>query len=121
MVAAARMPLMVTGGIHRREVAERVVASGISLVGMASALALEPGLPKRWQRTEDVNPQLRPITWKHKMLAAQAYMSSIKYQMRAISLGKAANPNVSPLRALLVERLDVVKRARQYRRWMAAG
>jgi 2,4-dienoyl-CoA reductase-like NADH-dependent reductase (Old Yellow Enzyme family) len=120
MVAAARMPLMVTGGIRRREVAESVLASGISVVGMASALALEPSLPKRWQRTEDVNPQLRPITWKYKTLAAQAYMSSIKYQLRAVSLGKVTKPNVSPLRALIVERLDAVKRARQYRRWMAA-
>jgi 2,4-dienoyl-CoA reductase-like NADH-dependent reductase (Old Yellow Enzyme family) len=120
MVAAARMPLMVTGGIRRREVAELVLASGVSMVGMASALALEPSLPRRWRRTEDVNPKLRPITWSHKMLAARAYMASIKYQMRAISLGKSTNPNVSPLRALIIERLDVATRSRQYRRWMKA-
>ena len=121
VVAAARMPLMVTGGIRRREVAQRVLAGGVSMVGMASALAIEPGLPKRWRQTEDVNPGLRPITWRHKVLAARAYMASIKYQMRATSLGKMTNPNVSPLLALIIERLDVAKRARQYRRWMAAN
>jgi hypothetical protein len=28
---------------------------------------------------------------------------------------------VSPLLALIIERLDVAKRGRQYRQWMAAG
>lgn len=121
MIAAARMPLMLTGGICRKEVAERVLASGISVVGMASALAVEPGLPERWQRSEAVNPELRPIYWRHKMLAARAHMARIKYQMRAISLGRATNPNVSPLRAFLIERLDVARRARSYRRWMAGA
>jgi 2,4-dienoyl-CoA reductase-like NADH-dependent reductase (Old Yellow Enzyme family) len=121
MVPMAHMPLMVTGGIHRRETAECVLASGISVVGMASALAIEPSLPRRWQRNEAVSPKLSPIKWRHKLLAARAYMASIKYQMRATSRGKPTNPNVSPLLALMMERLDVAKRARQYRRWIAAG
>ena len=48
-------------------------------------------------------------------------MASIKYQMRAISRAKPTNPNVSPLLALMMERPDVAKRARQYRRWIAAS
>ncbi|MCY1501431.1 NADPH dehydrogenase [compost metagenome] len=119
MVSSARMPLMVTGGIYRREVAERVVAGGIAMAGMASAMAIDPHLPGRWQRAQDVSATLRPIRWKHKLLAARAYMASIKYQMRAVSLGRSPNPNVSPLRALIMERLDVARRTRQYRKWMA--
>lgn len=121
MVSSARMPLMVTGGIHRREVAERVLAGGMAMVGMASALALAPRLPLSWQRVQEVEAQLPPIRWKHKLLAARAYMASIKYQMRAISLGRSPKPSVSPLLALVLERLDVARRTRQYRKWMARG
>jgi hypothetical protein len=64
--------------------------------------------------------KLRPITWRHKLLAARAYMASIKYQMRAISLGRMTNPGVSPLLAFIIERIDVTRRSAQYRKWMAA-
>jgi 2,4-dienoyl-CoA reductase-like NADH-dependent reductase (Old Yellow Enzyme family) len=36
------LPLMLTGGITRRESAEQVLASGVSLVGIASAMAITP-------------------------------------------------------------------------------
>ena len=45
----ATIPLMVTGGVRRREVAERVVNSGIALVGIATAMAIVPGLPQYWR------------------------------------------------------------------------
>lgn len=48
MLSTARMPLMVTGGIRRIEIVEDVLASGISIAGMGSALAIEPRLPALW-------------------------------------------------------------------------
>lgn len=120
MLSTARMPLMVTGGIHRIEIVERVLASSISMAGMASALAIEPRLPALWRQGKFAEAKLRPITWRHKLLAARAYMASIKYQMRATSLGRMTNPNVWPLLAFVIERLDVNRRSAQYRRWIAA-
>ena len=120
MLSTARMPLMVTGGIRRFEVVERALASGISIVGMGSALAIEPRLPDLWSRGKYTEAELRPIAWRHKLLAAQAYMASIKYQMRAISLGRTTRPNVSPLLALVIEQTSVMRGAAQYRKWMAA-
>jgi 2,4-dienoyl-CoA reductase-like NADH-dependent reductase (Old Yellow Enzyme family) len=119
MLSTARMPLMVTGGIRRIEIVERVLASGISMAGLASALAIEPRLPALWRQGEYAEAKLRPITWRHKLLAARAYMASIKYQMRALSLGRVTNPNVWPLLAFVMERLDVNRRSAQYRKWMA--
>src|SRR5246500_5022081 len=120
MLSTARMPLMVTGGIRRIEVVERVLAGGIAMVGMGSALAIEPRLPALWRQGKYAEGKLRPITWRHKLLAARAYMASIKYQMRALSLGRRTNPNVWPLLAFVIERLDVSRRSGQYRRWMSA-
>jgi 2,4-dienoyl-CoA reductase-like NADH-dependent reductase (Old Yellow Enzyme family) len=120
MLSIARMPLMVTGGIRRIEIVERVLASGIAIAGMGSALAIEPRLPALWSQGKHMEAKLRPITWRHKLLAARAYMASIKYQMRAISLGRMTNPNISPLLAFIIERIDVKRRSAQYRKWMAA-
>ena len=45
LAAVARMPLMTTGGIRRKAVAEQVLAGGVAVAGMATALALAPDLP----------------------------------------------------------------------------
>ena len=43
LAAVAAMPVMTTGGIRRRAVAEQVLASGVAMVGVATALAARPG------------------------------------------------------------------------------
>ena len=45
LAAVATMPVMTTGGIRRRAVAEQVLASGVAMVGVATALAHAPELP----------------------------------------------------------------------------
>jgi len=55
MMAVATMPLMVTGGIRRKSVAESVVASGVALVGIATALAIDPALPNAWRARKTSN------------------------------------------------------------------
>jgi 2,4-dienoyl-CoA reductase-like NADH-dependent reductase (Old Yellow Enzyme family) len=116
----ARMPVMVTGGIRRRAVAEQVVASGVAMAGIATALAVNPQLPHEWREGRDSQSRLRPITWKNKVLASLGYMAMVKFQLRQLSRGRLPQPNVSPLRALLLERWLSARRTRQYRRWMAA-
>ncbi len=114
----ARMPVMVTGGIRRRQVAERVIQSGVDMVGIGTALAIDPHLPAKWRMDVDSAPQLQPITWKNKPLASLANMAAVRYQMRRIGSGKATNANVSPLRALVEQQTATLWRTRQYRRWI---
>ncbi|WP_332824907.1 NADH:flavin oxidoreductase/NADH oxidase family protein [Ramlibacter sp.] len=120
IAGVAKMPLMVTGGIRRRAVVEQVLGSGVAMAGIATALAVNPQLPREWRAGHDSQPQLAPIRWKNKVLASLAYMAMVKFQLRQLSRGHAPQPNVSPLRALLLERLNSARRTRQYRRWMAA-
>lgn len=47
--AIAKMPIMVTGGIRRKVIAEQVLQSGVAMVGMGTALAIQPDLPNRWK------------------------------------------------------------------------
>ncbi|WP_448632420.1 MULTISPECIES: NADH:flavin oxidoreductase/NADH oxidase family protein [Pseudomonas fluorescens group] len=114
----ARMPVMVTGGVRRRPVAESVVASGVDMVGIGTALAIDPGLPRDWRQGKDSAPQLPPITWKNKAFAALANMAVVKFQLSKLSRDKQPDPTVSPLRALILQQFAVLWRTRQYRRWV---
>ena len=116
----ARMPLMVTGGIRRREVAETVIESGVAMAGIATALAIEPNLPRNWKLGKNDAPALKPITWKNKPVASSAHMAAVRYQLVRLSHRRRTAPNVSPVWALLTAQISAKRSARQYRRWMAA-
>lgn len=118
--AVAKMPVMVTGGIRRRAVAEEVIASQVDMVGIGTALAIEPDLPRQWRDARNVVPELPAITWKNKVLASVANMAVVKFQLRRLSQGKASRPAVSPLRALVVQQISAALRARRYRQWVDA-
>lgn len=116
----ARMPLMVTGGVRRLAVAQTVVESGVAVVGMATALALNPALPREWFQGDYAEPQLPPVRWKNKPLVALANMALVKYQLRRMGGNKRPNPSVSPLWALLLQQADSMLRAKKYRKWIAS-
>jgi len=111
---------MVTGGIRRREVAEQVLDSGVAMVGIATALAIEPDLPHHWQQGRDQVPTLRNINWRSKPLAASAHMAAVKYQLGRLSRRQPTAPGVSPVWALLLAQAAAKCRTRRYRRWISA-
>ena len=115
----AAMPVMVTGGIRRLPVAQAVVDAGVDLVGMATALAIEPDLPRQWRAGEHSAPALPPITWKNKPLASLANMATVRFQLHRLGKGKAPHAAVSPLRALVLQQLGDAARVRRYRQWVA--
>lgn len=115
----ATMPVMVTGGVRRREVAESVVDSGVDMVGIGTALAIDPHLPRDWQAGKPSAPALQPIGWKNKTLASLANMATVKFQLTRLSQGKRTDPAVSPLRALVQQQLCDAVRVRRYQRWIA--
>jgi 2,4-dienoyl-CoA reductase-like NADH-dependent reductase (Old Yellow Enzyme family) len=119
IAAVATMPLMVTGGIRRRAVAEAVIESGVAMAGIATALAIEPGLPRAWKMGRDDAPTLKPIEWKNKPVASSAHMAAVRYQLVRLGRNRRTNPRVSPVWALLTSQFDAKRNARAYRRWMA--
>ncbi|MYM37871.1 NADH:flavin oxidoreductase/NADH oxidase family protein [Duganella qianjiadongensis] len=118
LAQVAAMPLMVTGGIRRLPVVEQVLASGVALAGMATALAIAPDLPRRWRDYPAEHPQLRPVTWQDKVMASAAHMAMVKHQLRRLSRGKRSAPDVSPLYALIAQQLTGKLQNRRYRQRM---
>ncbi|MES2261697.1 MAG: NADH:flavin oxidoreductase/NADH oxidase family protein [Pseudomonadota bacterium] len=119
IATVAEMPMMVTGGIRRYQIVEEVLSSGIDMVGMGTALALNPKLPEAWRSDQAATAVLRAVGWKNKVMAAAAHMAMVKYQLRRLSRGKSAKPNVLPVFALLAQQLEARIQNKNYRRRMS--
>lgn len=120
LVRSSPLPLMLTGGISRRETAERVLDSGVALIGMGTALAVTPDLPDRWREGREADRQMRPVTWSDKALASAASMAQVRHQMRRIARGSNPRPGTHPAFALISETRRQRKALRRYRAWLPA-
>jgi 2,4-dienoyl-CoA reductase-like NADH-dependent reductase (Old Yellow Enzyme family) len=114
------LPLMLTGGITRRKTAEQVLASGVELVGMATAVAITPDLPDRWRRGREASERHRPISWSDKTLASAASMALVRHQMRRITRGRHPTGRTHPVHALVCDHRAQRRALRRYRAWLEA-
>ncbi|MYR45905.1 NADH:flavin oxidoreductase/NADH oxidase family protein [Streptomyces sp. SID5910] len=119
LVTTSPLPLMLTGGITKRATAERVLASGVAVVGMGTALAVTPDLPVRWSRGREADRQMRPVNWADKALASAASMAQVRHQMRRLARGSSPRPGTHPAIALISERRRQRTALRGYRAWLS--
>ena len=112
------LPLMLTGGITRRETAEQVLAGGVAVIGMGTALAVTPDLARQWREGGPPARQLRPVTWPDKTLAAAASMAMVRHQMRRITRGHEPTTGTRPVHALARDHLAQRRALRRYRSWL---
>jgi len=117
LAAVARMPVMTTGGIRRRAVAEQVLASGVAMVGVATALALRPELPNAWFAGKELDVTPVPVTWKDKGMAGLANMALVKRRLRAVAAGQGAPRAYSPLFTLIADQMRTKGLVKRYRQW----
>jgi hypothetical protein len=100
-------------------VAEQVLASGVALVGLATALAYAPDLPKRWQR-EEAEASPPAIDWKDKAIAALATMATTRRQLHRMGAGRAPKQQPSARLSLLLDRAKMRRMTKRYRAWRSA-
>jgi 2,4-dienoyl-CoA reductase-like NADH-dependent reductase (Old Yellow Enzyme family) len=112
------LPLMLTGGITRRETADAVLARGVALIGMATAMAVTPDLPNRWRAGLEAAERLEPVTWSDKTLASAASMSLARHQMRRITRGQDPTGKTHPLYALVCDQRTHRRALGRYRAWL---
>ncbi|MGY0387118.1 NADH:flavin oxidoreductase/NADH oxidase family protein [Nocardioides sp. WG-D5] len=112
------LPLMLTGGIVRRPVAEEVLAGGVDLVGMGSALAVDPDLPNRWRHDADARVDLAPVRIEDKAVASAASMARVRQQLRRLGAGRRTRPALDPKLALAKETFLQRRALRRYRTWL---
>jgi 2,4-dienoyl-CoA reductase-like NADH-dependent reductase (Old Yellow Enzyme family) len=112
------LPLMLTGGITRRETAEQVLARGVTLVGMASAMTIAPDLASRWLEGREPTEQLAPVRWSDKTLASAAGMALARHQMRRITRGKEPTGRTRPMHAFVCDQRAQRRALGRYRAWL---
>lgn len=119
LAATSPIPLMLTGGISRRDTAEQVLASNVAVIGMGTALASTPDLPDRWRLNSEATARLKPVNWSDKALASLASMAQVRYQMRRIARGKNPTPR-GPVLSLLADQRQQRRALRRYSRWLGS-
>ncbi|MCD0446576.1 hypothetical protein LO763_23440 [Glycomyces sp. A-F 0318] len=119
LVDETAAPLMLTGGIRRREIAERVVERGFALAGVATALAQRPDVPLRWLAGEDAPVEPPCSLIRSKPVRAAAVQAAITGRLQSIGGGRDTPPR-PPAVALLVDRYRRSRHLARYRRDRAA-
>jgi len=117
LAAVATMPVMTTGGIRRRAVAEQVLASGVAMVGIATALAQVPDLPAAWFAGREVDAPVQQVAWKDKGMSGLAGMALVKRRLRAVAAGQGAARAYSALWTLVIDQLRTKRLTTRYRQW----
>jgi 2,4-dienoyl-CoA reductase-like NADH-dependent reductase (Old Yellow Enzyme family) len=118
LAQASPLPLMLTGGITRRQTAETVLASGVAVVGMGTAIAVTPDLAERWSAGREATERLAPVAWSDKTLASAASMALVRHQMRRITRGKHPTGRTHPVHALVCDQRAQRRALGRYRAWL---
>lgn len=113
----AEIPIMTTGGIRRREVAEKVLAEGVSVVGIATALAMDPALPQSWRAGRSKDGVSPVIKFKDKTLHGLATIAVAVRQMHRMGAGRQPLAHPGALFSLIRDQLRNMLLARRYRSW----
>lgn len=114
----AKMPIMTTGGIRRKEVAEQVLSEGVAVVGMASTLAMDPYLPLAWRNGVQKDGTLPNIKIKDKMIAGFAHLLVIQLQLHRMGIGKAPLAHVNPIFTIIRDQIRTRYLSRRYKMWI---
>ena len=119
LAAVAKMPLMTTGGIRRMAVAEQVIASGVAIAGMATALALVPDMPAQWRAGTHPRAETAPVRWKDKTMVALAATALVKRRLWALGAGRSKRRAYSPLVSTILVLAKTRRLTLRYRQWRA--
>ncbi|QFY09964.1 2,4-dienoyl-CoA reductase [Nonomuraea phyllanthi] len=120
VVAASPIPIMLTGGIRTVEGAREVLRAGVAVVGVATALAQRPTLPRDWSRGRPGPEPLPASSATDKATVSAAKQAAVRWILRRTAARGVAPETTDPDAAL---RLDARRRARllrRYRDWLAA-
>ncbi|GHB63580.1 2,4-dienoyl-CoA reductase [Psychrosphaera saromensis] len=113
------IPIMTTGGIYKFGTAKTVLAQGVDLVGIATALALQPDLPNGWLLGKNAEIAIPKVNWKNKTFRSLAIMALVKRNLRRVGAGKKASAKLSPLFTLILDQIRTAKLVKRYQKLMS--
>lgn len=121
IAAELSVPVMVTGGVTKRETAELALSdAGVDMIGVARAMAANPSLPADWKAGDNLETYLPQVEWKNKGFAGLAKMAMAKAQLAAMSKGKQPKRQPHPMFSLIKGQMKTKKLTKRYRAWLEA-
>jgi len=118
--ATAHMPLMVTGGVTKRETAETALAEGdVKIIGIARAMGYNANLPNDWKAGENLHVQLPVVTWKNDLFKGLANMAMTKMNLYRMGDGHAPQASPRPLISTIKQQMKQSAQTKRYKRWLA--
>jgi 2,4-dienoyl-CoA reductase-like NADH-dependent reductase (Old Yellow Enzyme family) len=115
----AKMPLMVTGGVTKRETAENALEeAGVDFVGLGRAFAYNPTLVADWRANTATEIHISRANWKDKSMGSLAGMAMTKQQLYRLGDGLPIKTKQNALLALLGQQIKTGKLTKRYRAWL---
>lgn len=116
----ANMPVMVTGGVTKRETAESALTdAGVAMVGIGRAFAYNPTLVADWREDRAIEITIGSANWKNKALGSLAGMAMTKQQLYRLGDGLAIKPKQNALFAFIGSQMKTSRLTKRYKAWLA--
>ena len=118
--ANARMPIMVTGGVTKRQTAEDALASGgADIIGIARAYGFSANIAADWKEDANLTIKMPNITSKNKTILVLGGMSLTKENLYRMGTGKAPRVRNNAMWAIIKGQIRQAKQTKRYKRWLA--
>lgn len=119
IVADAKMPIMITGGITQRESAEAALATdGVDIIGIATAITQNPNLPHDWKANRNLQITLPAANWKHKGRKSLARTAITKTHIVRMGNGHPPRARQNWITALFGQLRMISKQTKRYKKWL---
>ncbi|SEF32286.1 2,4-dienoyl-CoA reductase [Amycolatopsis pretoriensis] len=119
IIGAARMPVMLTGGIRTPEGAREVLRAGVDVVGIATALAQRPSLPTDWHHGQPGPAEILLPRPTSKETTAAAKQAAVRGMLRRTATHGTTPDTLDPVAALRLDRARRTRLLPRYRSWLA--
>jgi len=116
---AAKMPLMVTGGVTRRQTAEDALAGGhVAMIGIARAMGYNPNIPNDWELGQNLHVPLPVVKSKNKLFKGLANMAMTKMNLYRMGDGLPPKAKPSPLMSTIKQQMKNSAQTKRYKTWL---
>lgn len=118
--ANARMPIMVTGGVTKRQTAEDALSTGdVDIIGIARAYGFNANIAEDWKNDKNLEVQLPNITSKNKTIKILGMMSLTKESLYRMGTGRPPRVRNGAVWAIFKSQIRQAKQTKRYKKWLA--